>query len=209
MNENMLMLTFKDLDDAKRVCEKLKKANNNADVNYQVLQTVLLKNENGKINVLDQHAGVFDELEKTMLGGVVGVVLGVLIGPFAGFMLGGIGAMIGSGFDITEQSETENMLYQMYSRIYDGEIAVLAIVQENDELELNSTVGHLAEDIYRWDAAEIREEAEYATNVKDSLLRQAKMELKKEKNDKRKKKIAEYKENIKKEFKKIGSKKEK
>ena len=74
--------------------------------------------------------------------------------------------MIGSGFDITEQSETENMLYQMYSRIYDGEIAILAIVQEEDELELNSTVGHLTQDIYRWDAAEIKEEAEYATDIR-------------------------------------------
>ncbi|SEN73549.1 hypothetical protein SAMN05216454_11012 [Peptostreptococcus russellii] len=209
MTENMLMLTFKDLDDAKKVYEKLKKANNDAEVNYQVLQTVLLKNDGGKINVLDHHAGVFDELEKTMIGGVVGVVLGVLIGPFAGFVLGGVGAMIGSGFDITEQSETENMLYQMYSRIYDGEIAILAIVQEEDELELNSTVGHLTQDIYRWDAAEIKEEAEYATDIRDSLLRQAKMELKKEKSENRKKKIEEYKENIKKEFKKIGKKKEK
>lgn len=209
MTENMLMLTFKDLDDAKKVYEKLKKANNDAEVNYQVLQTVLLKNDGGKINVLDHHAGVFDELEKTMIGGVVGVVLGVLIGPFAGFILGGVGAMIGSGFDITEQSETENMLYQMYSRIYDGEIAILAIVQEEDELELNSTVGHLTQDIYRWDAAEIKEEAEYATDIRDSLLRQAKMELKKEKSENRKKKIEEYKENIKNEFKKIGKKKEK
>lgn len=209
MTENMLMLTFKDLDDAKKVYEKLKKANNDAEVNYQVLQTVLLKNDGGKISVLDHHAGVFDELEKTMIGGVVGVVLGVLIGPFAGFILGGVGAMIGSGFDITEQSETENMLYQMYSRIYDGEIAILAIVQEEDELELNSTVGHLTQDIYRWDAAEIKEEAEYATDIRDSLLRQAKMELKKEKSENRKKKIEEYKENIKKEFKKIGKKKEK
>lgn len=209
MTENMLMLTFKDLDDAKKVYEKLKKANNDAEVNYQVLQTVLLKNDGGKINVLDHHAGVFDELEKTMIGGVVGVVLGVLIGPFAGFVLGGVGAMIGSGFDITEQSETENMLYQMYSRIYDGEIAILAIVQEEDELELNSTVGHLTQDIYRWDAAEIKEEAEYATDIRDSLLRQAKMELKKEKSENRKKKIEEYKENIKNEFKKIGKKKEK
>ena len=209
MTENMLMLTFKDLDDAKKVYEKLKKANNDAEVNYQVLQTVLLKNDGGKISVLDQHAGVFDELEKTMIGGVVGVVLGVLIGPFAGFILGGVGAMIGSGFDITEQSETENMLYQMYSRIYDGEIAILAIVQEEDELELNSTVGHLTQDIYRWDAAEIKEEAEYATDIRDSLLRQAKMELKKEKSENRKKKIEEYKENIKNEFKKIGKKKEK
>ena len=209
MTENMLMLTFKDLDDAKKVYEKLKKANNDAEVNYQVLQTVLLKNDGGKINVIDHHAGVFDELEKTMIGGVVGVVLGVLIGPFAGFVLGGVGAMIGSGFDITEQSETENMLYQMYSRIYDGEIAILAIVQEEDELELNSTVGHLTQDIYRWDAAEIKEEAEYATDIRDSLLRQAKMELKKEKSENRKKKIEEYKENIKKEFKKIGKKKEK
>lgn len=207
MTENMLMLTFKNLDDAKRVYEKLKKSNNDAEVNYQVLQTVLLKNDGGNINVIEHYAGIFDELDKTMLGGVAGVVLGVLIGPFAGFILGGVGAMIGSGFDITEQSENESMLYQMYSRIYDGEIVVLAIVQEEDELELNSTVGHIAENIYRWDAAEIREEAEYATEVRDSLLRQAKMELKKEKSEKRKKKIDEYKENIKNEFKKIGGKK--
>lgn len=209
MTENMLMLTFKNVDDAKRVYEKLKKANNDAEVNYQVLQTVLLKKDDGNISVLDQHTGFFDELEKTMLGGVVGIVLGVLIGPFAGFILGGLGAMIGSGFDITEQSEAENMLYQMYSRIYDGEIAILAIVQEEDELELNSTVGHIAENIYRWDAAEIKEEAEYATDVRTSILKQAKMELKKEKSENRKKKIVEYKENIKNEFKKLGKKNEK
>lgn len=206
MTENMLMLTFGNLEDANKVYKKLKKANNDIDVNYRVLQNVLLKNDGGVITVLDQHAGVFNELGKTMIGGVVGVVLGVMIGPLAGFVLAGVGAMIGSGFDISEQSESESMLYEMYSRIHDGDIAILAIVQEQDEIELNSTVGHYANEIYRWDAAEIREEAEYANDVQESLLKEAKAKFKKKKSELRKSRIEEYKESIKKEFSKLGRK---
>lgn len=206
MTENMLMVTFNNLEDAKKVYEKFKKANNDSNCNYQVLQTVLVKNEDDNIKVLDQHTEVFNELGKTMIGGITGVVLGVLIGPFAGFVLAGVGAMIGSGFDITEQSESESMLYQMYSRIYEGDIAILAIVQEENELEINSSIGHLAKNIYRWDAAEIREEAEYAAEVKENLIKEAREQMKKKKSEKRKEKIDEYKENIKKEFKKLSGK---
>lgn len=204
MTENMVMATFKDLDSAKRMYKKLKRVNSDSNMNYQVLQVVLVKNENGEISILDQHMEMFNELDKTMIGGVVGVVLGVLIGPLVGFVLAGLGAMIGSGFDISEQSESEDMLYQMYSRIYNGDIAILAIVQEEDEMELNSSIGHDAIDIYRWDAAEIREEAEHATEVRDSLLREAKMQMKEEKSNIRKKKITEYKENIQEQFSKIN-----
>ena len=208
MTENMLMVTFNSIDDAKKVYEKLKRANKDTKCNYQVLQTVLVKNEGDKISVLDQHTEVFNELGKTMIGGVVGVVLGVLIGPFAGFVLAGVGAMIGSGFDISEQSESESMLYQMYSRIYDGDIAIIAIVQEEDELEINSSIGHISKNIYRWDAAEIREEAEYAADVRDNLIREARTQMKKKKSDKRRAKITEYKDSIKKEFSRIGKKDE-
>lgn len=203
MTENMVMATFENLDSAKKMYKRLKRANSDSNVNYQVLQAVLVKNEDGKIGILDQHMEMFNELGKTMIGGVVGVVLGVLIGPLAGFVLAGLGAMIGSGFDISEQSESEDMLYQMYSRIYNGDIAILAIVQEEDEMELNSSIGHDAINIYRWDAAEIREEAEHATDVRDNLLREAKRQMKEEKSQSRKKKIVEYKESIQEQFSEI------
>lgn len=204
MKENMVMATFKDVKEAKRAYDFLKKKND--ETSYEVLQVVLVQKQNGRINVLDQHAEIFTELGKTMIGGVVGVVLGVLIGPLAGFVLGGVGAMIGSGFDITEQAESETMLYQMYSRLYKGDIAILAIVQENNELEINSSIGKHAENIYRWDAAEIREEAEYATDLRDELFKQGKKEMRKEKSTARKEKIKEYKENIKEEFEKLKRK---
>lgn len=206
MTENMLMVTFDSLEDAKKVYEGFKRVNNDINCHYQVLQNILVKNEDGNVKVLDQHTEIFSELGKTMIGGIAGVVLGVLVGPFAGFVLAGVGAMIGSGFDISEQSESESMLYQMYSRIYDGDIAILAIVQEENELEINSSVGHIAKNIYRWDAAEIREEAEYAIEVRDDLIKQARNDMKKAKSKKRKEKIEEYKEAIRKEFKKIGAK---
>ena len=204
MKENMVMATFNDVKEAKRAYDFLKKKND--ETSYEVLQVVLVQKKNGRINVLDQHAEIFTELGKTMIGGVVGVVLGVLIGPLAGFVLGGVGAMIGSGFDITEQAESETMLYQMYSRLYKGDIAILAIVQENNELEINSSIGKNAENIYRWDAAEIREEAEYATDLRDELFKQGKKEMRKEKSAARKEKIKEYKENIKEEFEKLKRK---
>ncbi len=204
MMENMVMITFENIEDAKRAYATLKKSTNDASMDFTALQTVLVQNDGGKITVLDQHAEVFSELGKTMIGGVVGVVLGVLIGPFAGFVLGGVGAMIGSGFDITDQSESEDMLYQMYSRIYNGDIALLSIIQEDDELVLNSMVGKNAIDIYRWDAAEIREEAEYATSVRDVLIKEGRKKMRAEKNESRIKRITEYKDMLKDEFNKIG-----
>src|SRR5699024_6328758 len=90
-----------------------------------------------------------------------------------------------------------------YSRIYNGDIAILAIVQEEDEMESNSSIGHDAINIYRWDAAEIREEAEHATDVRDNLKRDEKRQMKKEKSQSSKKKTVEYKESIQEQFSEI------
>lgn len=200
MNENMIMARFESVEEAKKIYDILEDSTKKNLTNFNVLQVVLLKNEDGRISVLDQHTEVFSEFGKTMIGGVAGIVLGVIIGPFAGFVLGGIGAMIGSGFDITEQTEAESMLYQMYSRIYSGDIAILAIVQEEDELEFNSIVGKTAIEIYRWDAAEIKEEAEYADSLKGGFFNSIKEKFFEERNELRMKKVKEYKDSLKEEF---------
>ncbi|WP_101773607.1 DUF456 domain-containing protein [Peptostreptococcus faecalis] len=206
MMENMVMARFKNLEDAKSVYTYMKNSAIDSNIDFKALQIVLLENDEGRINVLDQYTEKLSEFGKTVIGGLAGLVLGVMIGPFAGFVLGGVGAMIGSGFDITDQSESEGMLYQMYSRIYHGDIVILAIVQEEDELVLNSAVGKKAIDIYRWNAAEIKEEAEYATEIRENLVKDVRKKLKAEKNQTRKSKIEEYKESIKEEFNKIGKK---
>lgn len=204
MKENIVMATFKNEEEARKAFDVIKNVeNSNLDLGYFVYQGAIVENKNNRFDVLDQYSQRFFEYKNTMIGGSVGVLLGVIIGPLAGFVLAGLGAMIGSEFDILDLESSENMLYQMYSRILEGEIAIIAIVQEESELEFNASVGKNAQAIYRWDAAEINEEAEYAMNLRESLLKEARLELKKEKTDARKKKIEEYKQNIKNEFNKI------
>lgn len=204
MKENIVMATFKNEEEARKAFDVIKNVeNSNLDLGYFVYQGAIVENKNNRFEVLDQYSKRFFEYKNTMMGGSVGILLGVIIGPLAGFVLAGLGAMIGSEFDILDLESSENMLYQMYSRILEGEIAIIAIVQEESELEFNASVGKNAQAIYRWDAAEINEEAEYAMNLRESLLKEARLELKKEKTDARKKKIEEYKQNIKNEFNKI------
>lgn len=204
MKENIVMATFKNEEEARKAFDVIKNVeNSNLDLGYFVYQGAIVENKNNRFEVLDQYSKRFFEYKNTMIGGSVGILLGVIIGPLAGFVLAGLGAMIGSEFDILDLESSENMLYQMYSRILEGEIAIIAIVQEESELEFNASVGKNAQAIYRWDAAEINEEAEYAMNLRESLLKEARLELKKEKTDARKKKIEEYKQNIKNEFNKI------
>ena len=204
MRENVVMAIYSSEDEARKSFELLKEvSNSNLDVNYVVSQAAIVVNNNNKFDVMDQYSQKFFDFKNTMIGGSLGILLGIIIGPLASFVLAGLGAMIGSGFDLTQLEDSENMLYQMYSRILDGEIAIIAIVQEENELELNSSIGKNAENIYRWDAAEINEEAEYAMEVREGLLKEARYKLKREKSDERKKKIQEYKNSIKQEFEKI------
>lgn len=204
MNENIILATFSDEEQARKAFEVIKNANNSTlDIGYRIYQGALVVNHSNKFDVLDQYSERFFEYSNTMIAGSIGMILGVIVGPLAGFVLAGLGAMIGSGFDITELETSENMLYQMYSRVLEGEIAIIAIVQEESELELNSSIGKLATNIYRWNAAEIQEEAEYAMEVRDNLLKDARVELRKEKSIERKKKLEKYRKNIKNEFNKL------
>lgn len=160
MSENIVMARYENIEDAKEAYKILKKSTNSTNQDFSVSQVVLIQNVDGKMKIWDQHQDKLAEFDKTIISGVVGIVLGAMMGPFAGAVLGGVGAMIGSGFDIVEQNESEEVIYQMYSKIHEGDIVILAIVNEESELELNSQIGKLAEEIYRWDLETVKKQIE-------------------------------------------------
>lgn len=160
MSDNIIMARYKNIEDAKNIYKILKKSTNSTSQRFSVSQVVLIQNSEGKMKIWDQHQDKLAEFDKTIISGVVGIVLGAMMGPFAGAVLGGVGAMIGSGFDIVEQNESEEVIYQMYSKIHYGDIVILAIATEEDEFELNAQIGKLAEDIYRWDLDTVKKQIE-------------------------------------------------
>ena len=80
-----------------------------------------------------------------------------------------------------------------------GEVAIIALVQENDESVLNAIFEKYQVDIARWDVATVEREIESALKIQEDLEHQAKARLIADKKARREK-FDKLKANIKEKF---------
>ena len=83
---------------------------------------------------------------------------------------------------------------------YALEVAIIALVQENDESVLNAIFEKYQVDIARWDVATVAAEIESALKIQEDLEHQAKARLIADKKEARREKFDKLKANIKEKF---------
>ena len=154
-------------------------------------QASLIKRENGTVIEKDVFHNGESMRDGVVIGTIIGSFLGVLGGPL-GIMLGmGVGATIGSLASLDDTEENEGLLHSVTSRLQDGDIAIIAVVQEEDEAQLDGYFAKFDTTIIRYDAHVIEEEIEYAEELQKELARQARIQLRHERSDERKRKVEE------------------
>ena len=106
--------------------------------NTKLAQASIVKAENGVVNVKDSF-DLMDSLgDDYFEGGLIGSLIGILGGPLGvlfGFAAGGaIGASVGSDKELANSV----LITTVSNKLTNGEVAIIALVQENDESVLNS-----------------------------------------------------------------------
>ena len=116
-------------------------------------------------------------------------------------LLGGsYGALIGSALDASDALDSASIIEQVCSKLEDGDIALIALVQEDNEEIFNSKLSKFDTMIIRHDAAVVAVEVEEAVKVEKELEREAKRQIKAAKKEERAQKIEEKRSEVKANF---------
>ena len=154
----------------------------------KVAQIALVKNENG--HIVEKERYDFEDIG--LLGGPIGVLFGY-----------GIGSLYGLAAGDTVDTAEAGLIDVVSQKLIDGETAVVALVQENNEAVIDAYFTKYDTQIVRWDVATVVAEIEAALQVQEDLYNQARAQMKAERKAERKAKLEEFKANVKAKFDKL------
>ena len=149
--------------------------------NTKLAQASIVKAEDGIIKVKDSF-DLMDSFGSDYFdGGLIGSLIGILGGPLGvlfGFVAGGT---IGAFIDLDKESDKElaesALIRTVSKKLVNGEVAIIALVQENDESVLNAIFEKYQTTIARWDIATVAAEVESALQIQEDLAHQAEARL--------------------------------
>ena len=170
---------------------------------YNVAEASLIKREGDAIKVVDGFDAAGTSGDDTAAGMVIGAFIGILGGPLGVLLGAGVGSLIGNAKDAKDADDSLSMLEITVSKLYDGEVAIVALVQE-EEPAFDAPFAGYETTIYRQFAADVKKEVEIAREKARDFENQLRGELRAEKKaakEERKAERAERREERKAEFK--------
>ncbi|WP_076759994.1 hypothetical protein [Edaphobacillus lindanitolerans] len=200
--ENVVISYFRVESEAFQALSELKKLSEYED-EAVLSQVGVLKKEHGNILLKDSFDTGKVSADDTLIGSIVGGLAGIIAGPL-GVLLGvGIGGSVGLLADAADMKREAGLFWSMTLRMKDGDVAIVAVVQEKSEEPLNRIFGKFETVVERYPAAEIQEEIEHAREVQDDLEKQARNKMAEERSAMREKKVDEYKKKMQDDFLKL------
>lgn len=198
--ENVLIVYFNIESEGYQAFAEMRQDTFSEGKSFLVEQASLFKREDGNIIAKDVLNNEQSKSDGLVIGTIVGSFLGVLGGPL-GVLLGmGMGATIGSLPALHDAEENAGLLQSVTSRLQDNDSAIIAVVQEENEAQLDDYFAKFDTTIVRYDAHVIEEEIEYAEELQQELARQAHIQMRKERSENRKHKVEEKRAEIKARF---------
>ena len=148
--ENVLIVYFDIESEGYQALTEMRQDAFSQNNSILIEQASLIKRENGTIIEKDVfHKNTGDGI---VIGTIIGSFLGVIGGPL-GVLLGmGVGATIGSLSSLDDAEENEGFLHSVTSRLQDNDVAIIAVVQEEDEAQLDGFFAKFDTTIVRYDA---------------------------------------------------------
>lgn len=167
---------------------------------YGILQMSLVKRVGKTIIECDSFQSGAHTTDDTHRGGVIGSLLGVLGGPIGVILLGSTGALAGSVIDARDAKESDSLLEKVAQKLDEHRLALIALVTEENESELDTVLGQFKTDVLRFDAAAVAEEVEEAEKLEKEMERQARQQLRESKKAEHKKAVEKHRAKIKADF---------
>ena len=189
--ENVLIIYFNVESEGYQAFSEISHNTFSKDKSTLIEQASLIKREKGNIIAKEVLHNGKERNEDIIVGSIIGGFLGVLAGPL-GVLLGmGVGATLTS-LTFDDDEENTGLIHSVTSRLQDNDIAILAVVQEENEAILDEYFAKFDTTIVRYDAHVIEEEIEYAEKLQKELVRQARVQMRQERSEERKR-IADQK----------------
>lgn len=185
MNNNVVITIFEIESEAHQAFNELKRKT--VGEGYRVPEAVLLKNNAGTIEVIDGF-GVAPVDAGTASGIVIGSLVGVLGGPVGVILGAATGAWAGSVSDSGRALDTASVVAVVASKIFEGEIAIAALVSE-EEPAFDAVFADYKATVARYDAADIADDVdrlyELGAEISSQVLAEVKADRKAERADRR------------------------
>ena len=170
-----------------------------AGTGYTAAEAALVRNKEGRIDMLDGFSLGPAAGDDTALGIVVGSLIGILGGPIGVILGAGVGAYAGSASDADKAVDAVNAVAVVSSKLFEGETAIVALVQE-DEPAFDAVFSGYKTTTIRYDAADIAADVEelrkLEEQVSEDVMNEIKAQRKAEREEKAKKDFEEYEESV-------------
>ncbi len=203
--ENVILSYFNIESEAYQAMSELKKLST-FDKKIVLSQVALMKKVDGEILLKDGFDTGKRTADDTWKGGLIGGLIGILGGPL-GILLGlGVGTVIGASLDADDMEEETSLITSVSSRMQDGDVALLSVVQEETESSYDRVMKPFDVVTIRYNAGMIQEEVNHAREVEKDLQKKAKAKMREKRSEERHRKVAEYKAKIKSEFQELKEK---
>jgi uncharacterized membrane protein len=142
-----------------------------------IYQMSLVKRKEGVLRLCDNFSSEYLKSDDAAKGGLIGGLIGLLSGP-VGMLLGGAaGAMLGDAKEAVKRDESAALIEQAAQKLEEGDIALIGLVEEEDEGILDHAMVKYNTVIIRYDAEVISKELEEAEKMQAELARQAREKL--------------------------------
>ena len=196
--ENIVAAIFKVESEAYQALTEIKQASYTEG--YAVAEAALVKVENGQVTMLDglDNTGASSG-QSTAEGMLLGSLIGILGGPVGVLLGAGYGALAGSMVDTADVLDSASLLEMMSGKLYEGEVAIVALVQE-EEPAFDAPFEKFDTTIVRYDAAAVMNEVDRAVELEADLEHQAVAQMRAEKKAERKERYEDKKASLKERF---------
>ncbi len=172
---------------------------------YAVAEASLLKREGDAITIVDAFDAAAVTADDTATGMMMGSIVGILGGPLGVILGAGTGALVGSTFDSMDAVDSVSMLEVTAAKLYDGETAIIALVQE-DEPAFDAAFAAYETTIIRHFAVDVANEVDLAREATAEFENQLRQQLRAERKAERAEKREERKSKIKAHFDELKAK---
>ena len=147
---------------------------------YVVAELALVKHEGTGVKVADFFDAADVNSDDTATGMLVGTLVGIIGGPLGMLLGASIGALAGSIVDANDTTDTLSGLEVTAGKLYEGETAIIALVQEN-EPAFDAAFAKYECTIIRVDADSVGDEADRAIKLEEQLAHEARVQMRAEK----------------------------
>ncbi|WP_017813548.1 DUF1269 domain-containing protein [Paenibacillus shenyangensis] len=200
--ENVMTVVFKEESKTYQALSELK--NLRLSEQFTVLEAAIVKKEGGQVQFKDGFSADGAVAGKWITGGLLGSLIGILGGPLGVLLGGSIGSMIGASIAADKLSEDVGMIQATVRQLDEGQLALIAIVQEENMNGLNQVLNPLDPAfMMRREVNEVSAEVDQARQVERELEKEARERMRSQRLEEFKDKAEDIRDRVREQFDKL------